>query len=86
MGSQIEIKWMFSLVKVFDNFKALSLASGEHGSNYHCDEKLVWSHVLQLQAKFKLEAILKSKNMFDKKNYDLIEEHNFLEKLQINDY
>jgi hypothetical protein len=28
-----------------------------------------------------LKQILKSKNMFDKKNYDLIEEHNFFEKL-----
>jgi hypothetical protein len=63
----------------------LSLAGGEHGWNYHCDEKLAWWHVLQLQAKFKLEAILKSKKMFDKKNYDLIEKwHNFFEKLQIN--
>jgi hypothetical protein len=33
-----------------------------------------------------LKQYLKPKNCLTKKNYDLIEEHNFFEKLQMNNY
>jgi hypothetical protein len=77
LGSQIETKWVFSLVRVLTTLKHCHLEVKNIWSNYHCDEKLVLWIVLQLQAKVKLEAKLKSKKMFDKKNYNSIEEHNY---------
>ncbi len=62
----------------------LSLASGEHGLDYYCGEKLAWWPVC---ANFKpnsdFKQYLKAKEFLVEKNNNLIEEHNFFEKLEI---
>ncbi len=47
------------------NFKLPSLVGGKLGSNYYYGENLAW--LLQLQAKFKLEAIFENEKVFGKK-------------------
>jgi hypothetical protein len=53
---------------------------GELGSNYYYGENLVWLLALQLQAKFKLEAIFENEKVFGKRKLCLIGKTFFLGK------
>ncbi len=50
-----------------DNYKTLSIVGGQRGSNYYYGEKLVWWPAFQLQARFRLEVILKTKRVLEEK-------------------
>jgi hypothetical protein len=50
-----------------DNFKLPSLVGGKLGSNNYYGENLALLLALQLQAKFKLEAIFENEKVFGKR-------------------
>jgi hypothetical protein len=84
---QFEVhKWNWMSVQSWwhvDNFKSPSHVGGELGSNYYYGENLAWLLALQLQAKFKLEAVVwKWKSLWQKKTMTWYEKHFFLGRIE----
>jgi hypothetical protein len=66
-----------------DNFKVLPLASGEYGLDYYCGEELVNGPHANCKPYSDFKQCLKAKEYLAEDNYNLMEEHNLFEELEV---
>jgi hypothetical protein len=63
----------------------LAFASEEYGSYYYYDEELTYDPCANCKPNFDSNQYLKIEGSLAKENYNLIEKHNFLKELEIDD-